>query len=94
MKTTSKDKIKKAQRLAEIIELRKAIEKEETELKGFFKDEIEGGVLEAGAVIINIEEKTRESLDREGLEKELGAKLQKFIKVTQYKQVNVAKKAA
>jgi hypothetical protein len=94
MKTTSKDKIKKAQRLAEVIELRKQIEKEESELKGFFKDEITDGVLEAGAVIIQIEQKTRESLDREGLEKELGAKLIKFVKVTEYKQVSVTKKSA
>lgn len=89
MRTQSKEKITKAKRLAKLIEDRKAIEKEEAELKKYFKGEIEGGVLEAGDVVITIEVKSRESLDREALEAELGSKLKKYIKVTEYEQVNV-----
>lgn len=89
MKTQNKDKIKKAKELMFLIEKRKEIEKEEQDLKNYFKDEIQSGVLEAGNIVIMVEEKQRVSLDKEALEIDLGDKVKKYERITVFKQVNV-----
>lgn len=89
MKTTSKEKIAKARELKVIIEKRRELEKLESQLKDFFKEEITDGVLIAEEIVITIEEKERSSYDGKALKVELGDKHDEFVKVTKYKQVNV-----
>jgi hypothetical protein len=87
MQTVSKDKLKKAARLMELVQTRREIEKEETELKDYFRDTIRDGVLEAGSIIILVETKRRETLDRDALKTALGERLNEFVRVTEYEQV-------
>lgn len=95
MKTKSKEKIEKAEKLAAVIQKRKNIELMEDYLKDYFKDDIGEGVLEAGAIVIMVEQKQRVTLDRDALIKTFGEeKIKQFEKITEYKQVNVTKKAA
>lgn len=85
-------KTQAANRLMEINSLRKKLEKEETELKNMFKS---SGVssFETEEAIIVVSEKSRESLDRDGIETKFGADVVKeFLKVTTYLQVDVKKK--
>jgi hypothetical protein len=89
MKTQSKDLISKANELYQVIQQRKALEKAESELKDFFKEKITDGVLDAGAVKILIQKRERTTLDAKALEKELGPKLEKFQRVTEYTQMTV-----
>lgn len=90
MITQSKEKITKADRLLTLITTRREIEKEESELKEYFKHEIKDGVLEAGSVVITIENKSRESLDKKLLEQQMGAEFVKtFMLVTEFQQVDV-----
>lgn len=94
MKTVSKDKIEKAERLAALIEMRKEIEKEEKALKDFFKTEIDvSSFLEAGNVLITIEQCQRAGIDKNLLIAELGSGYKKFETVTEYQQVTVKKVA-
>jgi predicted protein tyrosine phosphatase len=95
MKTQSKDKIEKADRLFAIIQMRLQLEKEEAELKDYFKAEITDGLLEAGDIVMTLETKTRTSLDKKSLEAEMGAEFVKqFEKVSEYQQLNVKSRAA
>lgn len=95
MKTQSKTLIIKADRLFALIQTRIALEKEEAELKEFFKVEIKDGLLEAGDVIIMLETKERVGLDKKSLEAEMGAEfIRQFEKKTEYVQVNVKARAA
>lgn len=90
MKTQSKEKIEKAERLHALIQARLEIEKEEAELKEFFKADIKDGLLEAGSVIITLETKERTSLDKKSLIEQMGADFVKnFEKVSEYIQINV-----
>lgn len=94
MKTQAKEKILKAKELVEIIEIRKILEKRETELKEWAKHEAVDGVLQAGDVVILVELRTRSQIDREKLIEQLGhARAREFETVTQYKQVTVKKSA-
>jgi hypothetical protein len=88
VKTQSKEKIEKAARLHALIQARLQFEKEEAELKDFFKEDIKDGVLEAGEITIIVETKNRTTLDRKKLLVELGD-LEKFESQTQFKQVTV-----
>jgi len=92
MITQSKEKIEKASRLFALIQSRLQMEKEEKELKEYFKGEITDGVLDAGSIVITIQSKSRTSLDRDGLEKKLGDELKLFEKITEYEQVSVMEK--
>lgn len=94
MITRSKEKIKNALKLVSVIEARRALEKQEAELKEWAKKEAKDGVLEAGGVIILIETKNRSSIDREKLAIELGERVKEFERVTQYEQVTVKQKVA
>lgn len=91
-KTTNKDVLEKAIRLMQVIDRRKAFEKEEKELKDFFKthlEEAQESSLLAGKILILISEKERTSLDRDALTKVMGEDIRKFEKVTTYKQVDI-----
>lgn len=95
MRTTSKDKISKAEALLAIVEQRKELERKEAELKAYFKDELSNGVIEAGNVIIIIEQCTRTTIDRAKLELKIGAEmLKEFEKTTEYSQLKVQRKLA
>lgn len=95
MNTRSREKLLKAKELAEIIETRRALEKRETELKEWAKQEARDGVLQAGDIVILVELRTRTQIDRDKMVKELGVSwARKFETVTQYKQVTVKNKAA
>jgi hypothetical protein len=91
----SREKIVKANRLADIIRQRKALEKEEKELKKFWKQEIAEvdkahGSMAVGEVVISLTEKSRSGLDRASLEEKFGADvIAAFVKVTNYIQVDV-----
>lgn len=86
-----KEILEKAITLMRVIDERKSIEKEEKELKEFFKSylsqEGEAAVL-AGNVLIIISEKERASLDTD-LMKTDGIDLKKYEKKTKYQQVDV-----
>lgn len=91
MKTVSKTKIEKAERLAALIEMRKEIEKEEKLLKDFFKTELEiSNVIEAGNVVIMKKDCKRTGLDKELLVQDLGD-ISKYETVTEYVQIDVRK---
>jgi hypothetical protein len=80
----------KAQRLFELVEFRKQIEKEEKEIKELFKTEAgDEPFLKVGGYMIVISTKSRTSLDRKALAVELGDKLELFENVTEYKQVDI-----
>lgn len=94
MKTQSKQKIELAQELLSVIEQRKALEKRESELKTYFKDELgnKPDLLEAGNVVIMLIEKARTSLDKEGLTNKFGiAVISEFEKTTTYLETQVKK---
>ncbi len=94
MKTNSKDKIEKAALLMNLISQRRDIEKQEIELKEYFKGEIKDGILEAGSIVILIERKSRSMIDKKLMEQELGIEQTKhFEKITEYDQVTVKAKA-
>jgi len=94
MNTKSKDKTEKAQMLYDLIQQRKVIEKAESDLKAFFKDQITDGVLVAGDIVITLEARTRTGFDRKALEIKLGIEIKDFETTTEYTQMNVVKKAA
>ena len=87
-------KTQAADRLAEINNLRKQLEKEEKELKNMFKSSLKPGEsFETDFAYISISEKSRESLNRKDLEVEFGADvISGFVKKTEYLQVDVKKK--
>lgn len=89
-KTISQEKIEKAERFMTVKQARLALEKEEAELKEYFKHEIKDGVLEAGSLVITIENKSRETLDKKSLEQEMGMEfVRQFMKTIEYQQVEI-----
>ena len=89
-KTVKKETVNKAQKLLEIIELRRELEKKEKELKTFFKTMLESEVaIDCNGILVTVEERTRKSLDKKELSKIV--EIEKFEKVTTYKQLNVKK---
>ena len=95
LSTKSTKKIECAIELYELTEQRRAIEKREKELKEFFKEEIgEGGALNAGPIIILLENCQRTSLDKKQLVIELGAeRVKKFERVTYFKKFTLKRVA-
>ena len=91
MKTTvQKETIEKAKRLAVLIESRKTAEKEEKELKEFFKQTIGAdGSLQVGDWLVIVSEKSRTDLDKKALVVEYGDKIKAFEKTTTYSMVEV-----
>lgn len=81
-------------RLVEIIQERKQLEKEEKELKAMFKDNMEvGEVFETEFALLSLTTKTRENLDRKSLEEEFGKEeIAEFVKKTEYLQVDIKTK--
>lgn len=76
MKTISKEKVELAERLLKVIEARKELEKEEKALKDTVK-EIMGNekMLEAGCVLILLDERERTDLDKKRMTADLGLEL-------------------
>lgn len=76
MKTVAKDKVELAERLLKVIEARKELEKEEKALKDSVK-EIMGDekMLEAGPVLILLDERQRTDLDKKRMVQDLGMDL-------------------
>lgn len=77
--------------LNDIIELRKAQDKVERELKAVLKEFMGSDfMLEAGELVVIIDEITRTDLDRKALTIELGSEeIKKFTKSTTYNVVTV-----
>ncbi len=86
MKTVQKGIINMVQQLNDIIELRKAQEKIEKELKATLKEFMgTDSMLEAGSFIVLVEDRVRTDLDRKALTVELGLEfMDKFTKISHY----------
>lgn len=94
MKTQSVEKIKLAEELADILKQKSNLEKRENELKAYFKNELENkpGVLEAGNVMIIVDQKNRSGLDRTALETKFSVDvIRLFEKTTQFLTISVRK---
>lgn len=89
--TVKKEILEKAIQLMQVIDRRRAFEKEEKELKDFFKayleEEGEASVL-AGKVLIVLTEKERSGIDQEMMKAD-GIELKKYETKTKYKQMDV-----
>lgn len=94
MKTESKKNIELAEKLFHAINLRKKFEAEETRLKKEVKDLMgESLVLEAGNVIIMIDERIRTDIDKKSLISEMGKDVvSKFEVLRAYEVMNVRMK--
>ena len=76
MKTIAKEKVELAERLFKVIEARKELEKEEKALKDTVK-EIMGDekILEAGPILILLDDRQRTDLDKKRMVQDLGMDL-------------------
>lgn len=76
MKTIAKEKVELAERLLKVIEARKELEKEEKALKDTVK-EIMGDekILEAGPILILLDDRQRTDLDKKRMIQDLGMEL-------------------
>jgi hypothetical protein len=91
MKTTSQMKIQLVARLNEVIEMRRALDKEEaaikSEIKAMMKDM---NVLEAGPLMVVLSERTRKTLDVQMLAHDFGAEFfNKYERPTTYQVLEV-----
>jgi hypothetical protein len=88
MKTVAKEKVELAERLLKVIEARKELEKEEKSLKDSVK-EIMGDekVLEAGPVLILLDDRQRTDLDKKRMVQDLGMDLIKQYETSSSFQV-------
>ncbi len=91
MKTTKQGIISMVAQLAEIIELRKAQEKIEKEIKGVLKEFMgNDSILEAGDFLVLVESRNRSDLDRKALTIELGTEvIEKFTKHSTYEILSI-----
>lgn len=91
MKTTKLSIIDMVSQLVNIIELRKAQDKVEKELKATLKEYMgSDATLEAGEFMVLIETRNRSDLDRKALTVELGLeKIAKFTKYSSYEILTV-----
>lgn len=91
MKTTvKKETVEKAFNLLKVIEARKQLEKQEKELKDFFKEELSGlNSMLAGEILITIADRTRTDIDRKLLVSELGDEAKRFEKTMTYQVMDV-----
>lgn len=81
---------KKAAQLYILIEDRKRKEKEETQLKDFFKQHYPNGLV-VGEYIITNKKCTRTNLDKKQLSLDLGDKLKEYESISEYTQLEVLK---
>lgn len=91
MRTHNKEKIDKAGLLFSLIQMRLKLEKEEQELKEYFKAEIKDGFLECGEYLIVVEKKSRINLDRSALAAVLGPDISDYERIKEFYQVTVKK---
>jgi len=91
--TKSEEKIQKAIELYEVQEARRALDKQEESLKKYFKELIgEENGINAGPVLILLEDCQRTSLDKKSLEAEFGAEtISRHEKVTAFKKFVIKK---
>lgn len=76
MKTIAKEKVELAERLLKVIEARKELEKEEKALKDTVKEIMgEEKVLEAGPILILLDDRQRTDLDKKRMVQDLGMDL-------------------
>lgn len=89
------EEIQLAIELYELQEARRTIEKREEELKDFFKKRIgNDNGMNAGSILILLEDCTRSSLDRKSLENEFGVyPIKRHEKVTHFKKFVVKRGA-
>ena len=80
-----------AKQLDEIIRERKELEKKEKTLKEFFKAEIgDSGAATCGDILITLEDRTRESVDKKSIEADMGSEwLEQYLKTSSYQMVTV-----
>lgn len=88
-KKISKSESKKAERLLEIVTLKKNLQEEEMELKAHFKEKIVEGELVVGSVRIIVKERVRTNLDRQALKRELGKEYKRFLLKSSYQELTV-----
>jgi len=88
--TTSKKKIDQAKALIRFIQARKEAEKVEKELKSYWKIELKtDGAINAGGILITVEDCTRSSIDTKTLAAEMGAEfVKKYTKITEFQKVS------
>jgi len=91
MKTSSSMKIQLVARLNEVIEMRRALEKEEavlkSEIKGMMK---EVSVLEAGDLMVLLSQRTRKDLDKQMLAHDFGAEFfNKYERASTYQILEI-----
>lgn len=91
MKTTKAGIIDMVAQLANIIEVRKAQEKVEKEIKAVLKDFMgDDAILEAGGYMVLIEARTRTDLDKKALLAEVGQEIiTKCSKTLEYEIMSV-----
>lgn len=76
MKTIAKEKVQLAERLLKVIETRKELEKEEKALKDEVKELMgDEKLLEAGPVLILLDDRQRTDLDKKRMIQDLGMDL-------------------
>jgi len=86
----SKEKVKAIQELVKIIQQRKVLEAKEKMLKAYLKKEMKDS--DCAIVdnwLITLTDKIKTTLNREKLALELGKRLTKFEKITEYKQFDI-----
>jgi predicted phage-related endonuclease len=86
----STEKVKAVQELVKIIKQRKILEAKEKMLKSYLKREMKDS--ECAIVdnwLITLTDKIKTTLDRKKLALELGEKLKKFEKITEYQQFDI-----
>lgn len=88
MKTISIEKTQKASRLFQLIAARLSIEKEEKDLKDFFKA-LNCPAIETDSLLVLIENKSRRTLDRAKVLDLVGDRIKYLETETQYTQVTV-----
>lgn len=80
-----------AGKLYAVISQIRDLQKKETELKEQFKSILGEGSFAFGPFVITISDAERSSLDRESLEKILGAKIKKYERITRFKKLEIKK---
>jgi predicted phage-related endonuclease len=91
MKTLRSEENKKLlDELIKVIKKRKQLESEEKLLKQYFKDKMKGhNTAKIGDWLITLTDRIKVTIDSSKLELELGKRIKKFQKTTEYKQFDI-----
>jgi predicted transcriptional regulator len=92
-KTNSTENLKKAKRFYELTQQLRELNKEQEELKEYFKSLVgDDGGLVAGDITISVDERTRTNFDAKALTEDKGVEfVAKYQNMTVFKVVSVAK---